>query len=229
MSVRGDWTVNGTATLINATRATTVTFNGTGTQTIGGSAVTTFRNLTINKASGTVVLARNATIGNATAASTLTLTQGNIVTGAFTLTIATAGTVTRGSGFVEGNLLKQVATGTNVARTFEVGTGTTYAPATVTYASVTTAGTLTVSSTAGQHPQIATSSILSSTDVARYWTMTSATTVFTTVGIVFTFANPGDITGGNPLTYIVQRYNAAAWTTPDDGCRDNDHGTRRPA
>ncbi len=93
---------------------------------------------------------------------------------------------------------------------------------------MTTAGNLTVSSTAGQHPQIATSSILSSADVARYWTMTSATTVFTTVGIVFTFANPGDITGGDPLTYIVQRYNAG-WTTPDDRCRDRRPRHRRPA
>ncbi len=216
-TVRGGWTVNGTASLTS--RATTVTFDGAGAQTIGGSANTIFRNLTINKPGASVTLARNTTVATASAGTgTLTLTAGSIATGTSTLIVATGGTVARTSGYVEGNLQKQVATGTNVARTFEVGTGTTYAPATVTFASVTTAGNLTVSTTAGQHPQIGTSSIVASADVARYWTMTSATAVFTTAGIVFTFANPGDITGGDPLTYIVQRYDSG-WSTPTIGTR----------
>ncbi|MFN8622421.1 MAG: S8 family serine peptidase [Chloroflexota bacterium] len=57
MSVRGDWTINGTASLTS--RNTTVTFDGTGTQTIGGTSSTTFRNLIVNKTSGSLVLAQH--------------------------------------------------------------------------------------------------------------------------------------------------------------------------
>ncbi len=70
--VRGDWTMNGTANLVG--RATTVTFNGTGSQSIGGSASTTFRNIAVDKASGTVTLARAQTITS----GDLTVTAGTL-------------------------------------------------------------------------------------------------------------------------------------------------------
>jgi hypothetical protein len=60
--VRGDWTMNGTADLIG--RNTTVTFNGSGAQTIGGAQSTTFRNLYVDKPAGTVTLARSALVTN---------------------------------------------------------------------------------------------------------------------------------------------------------------------
>ena len=61
--VRGNWTMNGTAELID--RNTRVTFNGSGAQTIGGTAQTTFRNLFVDKTAGsTVVLARTALVTN---------------------------------------------------------------------------------------------------------------------------------------------------------------------
>ena len=219
ISVKGDWTVNGTANLTSGSSNTdTVAFNGPGTQTIGGTAATTFRNLTVNKTTGTVVLAKTTTVGKASPAiGTLSLQAGAIVTGSNTLIVFRGSSSTRSGGFVEGNLQKAVATGSNVSVTFEVGTGSTYAPITVVYASVTTQGTLTVSTTAGQHPQISSSSIAVAADVARYWTLTSATTVFTTATAAFQFV-AGDVTGGTPSSFIAQRFNAG-WTTPAAGSR----------
>lgn len=73
--VRGNWTNNGSIALTGS--ATTVTFNGTSNQTITGA--TTFRNLTVNKSSGTLTLANDATIGTS---GVLTLTSGVVNTGA---------------------------------------------------------------------------------------------------------------------------------------------------
>ena len=216
IAVKGNWTNNGTATLTNQPVA--ITFNGTGTQTIGGTRATVFRNVTVNKASGNVALGISTSMGTTTAGSgTLTLTKGNIATGAFVWTMLSGASVAASpTSFVEGSLQKNVATGAQT-RVFEVGTGTTYAPVTLVFASVTTAGTVTVTSAAGQHPQIGTSSIAAAADVARYWTMAKATIVFTTATAAFQFA-AGDVTSGTPATFIAQRY-SAGWTATTAGTR----------
>ena len=85
ISVAGDWTINGTATLTG--NATTVTFNGTGAQTIGGTASTTFRNITINKASGTVTLARNQTVNG----GNLSISAGTLDLSSFTMNRSASG------------------------------------------------------------------------------------------------------------------------------------------
>ena len=93
ISVAGDWTINGTATLTG--NATTVTFNGTGAQTIGGTASTTFRNITINKASGTATLARNQTVTN----GNLSISAGTLDLSSFTMNrSASGGTITVSNG-----------------------------------------------------------------------------------------------------------------------------------
>lgn len=75
MNVKGNFYVNGAGSYIPT--AGTVTFNGTGTQYIGGDgSAATFFNLTVNKSSGDVVLLRN--IDAAGAAGTITLTSGDI-------------------------------------------------------------------------------------------------------------------------------------------------------
>jgi hypothetical protein len=93
VGVRGGWTNNGTISLTG--QATTVTFNGTGTQTISGNS-TNFRNLTINKASGGVTLGVDTTVALSGAnTGTLTLTSGVITTGSNTLILASGGSVSR--------------------------------------------------------------------------------------------------------------------------------------
>ena len=72
--VGNSWTNNGTFTQQNGT----VTFNGTSNGTIGGTAATTFYNLTMNKsaANNRMVLSNNATVSR-----NLTLTNGRLATG----------------------------------------------------------------------------------------------------------------------------------------------------
>lgn len=58
LSVAGDFTNNGTFTQ----RSGTVTFNGTGSQTISGSTTTTFNNLTVSKTSDTLFVNTNTNV-----------------------------------------------------------------------------------------------------------------------------------------------------------------------
>src|SRR5437899_1295273 len=80
------------------------------------------------------------------------------------------------SGFVEGNLRKQIDANGTVTKTFEVGTGSDYTPIGVTILGVggskqdnTTWVQATTTNT--EHPSIGTSDINSSLDANRYWTL----------------------------------------------------------
>jgi hypothetical protein len=109
----------------------TVTFNGSGTQQINGI---TFYRLAVNKPSGSVNL-----LGNVRATDRITLTQGNVNTGVFTLALgapgASNGTLTRTNGTIigrfESTLLTTTPLGTSIL--FPVGTATQYRPATIAF------------------------------------------------------------------------------------------------
>jgi len=77
VAVKTNWTNNGT---FNA-RAGTVTFSGVLAQTIGGTAATTFNNLTSSNAAGVSILSAQNLSG------TLTLTAGNFTTTGQTFTL----------------------------------------------------------------------------------------------------------------------------------------------
>lgn len=182
----------------------TVTFGGSSAQSLTGAA--TFNNLTMNNAAG-------LTLNNTVAVDgTLTLSSGNITTGANALVINPAGSVTRTSGHVVGNMTKHFVTGIDVMQNFEIGTGATYAPVEVTIATATTAGSMTATTTAADHPQVATASIDSTKSVNRYWTLSKdANLAFDAISAVFNFVS-GDIdAGSNTANFIVQRYVAPNW------------------
>ncbi|MDO8414337.1 MAG: hypothetical protein Q7S51_11180, partial [Gallionellaceae bacterium] len=195
------------------------TFNGTTAQSLTGA--TTFTNMTMNNATGLTIN------NNVTVSSVLNLTSGNITTGTNILIMTpncnTAGAVVRGigGGHVFGNLRKPVPTGTPITCTWEVGGTTNYAPVTNTFASVTTAGTLTVRTDDGDHTDTA-SGIGGSCSVNRYWTLTPATMVVSTYSPTFTFVNPGDLDSGVDPTstnFIVSKKNAGTWILPTMGTR----------
>lgn len=198
------------------------TFNGATAQTLTGA--TTFRNLTINKTTGTpnnqLTLNNDITVGIA-ASGTLRLTNGVIVTGANKVIIAlSTGAVTRTNGHVAGNQHKIVTTGANVSRTFEIGDATTYRPATLLFASVTGAGSVmaTSSQTAGDH-SVAGSGIDTTKSVNRYWTLTNVATTFTTYSATFTFVT-GDLDAGtNTNLFLIKRYAASAWSSTTIGTK----------
>lgn len=186
----------------------TVTFNGSSSQSIGG---TTFNNLTINNNAG-VTLTANVTIN-----ATLTLSSGIIAAGVYTLIASSTASVSRTSGHVYGNFRKYIALG-GTSATFEVGDASNYTPVLVAFASVTTAGNLTVSTTSGDHPNIGSSTIYSGKSAKRYWTLTNSGIVFTNYNATFTFV-AGDLdAGATTSNFIVGRYNAG-WTYPTVGTK----------
>ncbi len=227
-TVQGNFTINSGVTFAdggfilrvakNATNngahtgAGSVTFiPGTAAHVLSGTG--SYTNLIMNDANG-ATLSNNLNINGV-----LTFTSGIITTSsADTVIIASTGSVSRTSGHVNGNLEKYFPTGSNVLRLFEIGDATTFAPDTVSFASVTTGGNLISSTAAGEHPQIASSKISSSSDVNRYWTVTNSGIAFTSCNITFNFV-AGDIDGGaTTASFIVGKYDAA-WAYPTIGTR----------
>jgi hypothetical protein len=202
--VAGNWTNNaGPAALVAGTG--TVTLNGTSGQTVGGSSATTFNGLTIADASG-------ITLGNdVSVTGTLTLTSGNVTTGAQVLYVASGGTVSRTSGHVVGNLKKAVGLGAT-ALTFEIGDVAAYLPVTISFGNVSTAGDLTISTTGGDHPALASSTIDPTKSANRYWTLTNGGIGFTTYDVTVRFA-AGDVDGGaDTSNFTVERYTGGVWS-----------------
>jgi uncharacterized repeat protein (TIGR01451 family) len=213
-NVAGNWSYTaGTFT----SNGGTVTLNGSSGQTISGSSRTSFANLTLNNASG-VTLSTDVT-----ANGTMTFTAGNVTTGGNTLIIGPSGSVTQASGFVVGNLRKQITTAGSVSRTFEVGTGTSYTPVTVALTGVAGQASdstqyLTASTTSGDHPSIAGSGIDAAKSVNRYWTATrTGSWTFTDYSPTFTFV-AGDVDGGaNTGSFVIRRFSGGTWFTTTTG------------
>ncbi len=187
----------------------TVEFAGAAAQ---GTGTNTFGGLKINNASGVTLS------GDVTVNGTLTLSSGNISTSTNKVIISSSGTVSRTSGHVIGNLQKNVATGAT-SRTFEVGDASNYTPVSISFASVTTAGDLTASTTAGDHPNISSATINPSKSVNRYWTLTNSGIVFTNYSGTFNFVS-GDVdAGANTSAFIVGKYIPTTWTYPTVGAK----------
>ena len=187
----------------------TVEFAGAAAQ---GTDANSFGGLKINNSSGLTLS------GNATVNGTLTLASGNITTSSNKVIISSTGTVSRTSGHVVGNLQKNVATGAT-SLTFEVGDASNYTPVDVSFASVTAAGDLTVSTTSVDHPNIGSSTINAAETVNRYWTLTNSGIAFTSYSATFNFVS-GDLdAGANTSVLVAGRFASATWSYPTVGAR----------
>ncbi len=210
VSLEGNFTNNG----VFSPGTSTFILAGNNPQAIGGTSATTFYNLTANNTDGAVndiVLDLDTTVNN-----TLTFIAGNIYTGSNTLIIGnTAGGCDAAGAaanrHVIGNLRKSF-TASQLDCTFEIGSGTLYTPVRVVFDSVTTPGTVTASTTSGDHPNIATSSINSAQSVNRYWTLTQdGGLAFGSYTATFNY-NASELDGGvTPDNFVVQRYESGAW------------------
>ena len=207
--VKGNFSNSGTFTA----GTSTFTFNGTGTQTIGGSNSTTFNSLNIANADGVVLSGVDTTVNG-----TLTFTSGNVTTGPRFIATSATGSVTRTSGYVVGNFQKFVAAGAPTL-TYEIGDSGAYTPVTVVFGSVSAAGTLTGSTTPGDHPNAAASPVDRLRSVNRYWTFTNSGLSFTNYNATFNFVS-GDLdAGANTSAFIVGKLSGGSWTTPTVGLR----------
>ena len=203
----------GTITNLVADGTSSITVNGVAAGIVMPSSVAQLNNLTLNNANGLGLQADLAVLG------TLTLTNGPVTTGPYTLRIAPGGSVARTGGWVNGYLQKHAAAGAGTSLTFEVGDATRYAPATVLFGVVTAAGELTASTTSGDHPLVASSGIAPTLSANRFWTMTSAGVAFDTYDATFTFSAADLDVGANPTLFIVATLDGGTWTLPAVGTR----------
>jgi hypothetical protein len=154
-----------------------------------------------------------------TVSDSLILVAGHLIGGGNTVGLASTGKVDRTDGYIVGTFLKNVATGSAVARTFEIGTATAYTPVSVTFDNVSTAGNLSVSTTSGDHPNLATGNINTAKSVNRYWTLTNSGIAFTTYGAQFTFVPAELDAGAAPGVFIAERYSGGSWSGLTEGTR----------
>jgi len=195
----------------------TVVFNGLAAQSIQGTSATTFANLTLNNANGLSLI--NSV--NTTVTGVLNLASGILATNASTLVLPATASVTRTTGYINGNLQKNVQTGSAISQTFETGTVSGYSPVTILFASVITAGNLTVKATSGDHPSIAASTLNPARSLNRFWTFANGgiTTSASGYSATFTFV-PADVdAGANTASLLVSRYASGTWTTTTVGTR----------
>ncbi len=187
----------------------TFSLNGANHQDINNTSA--FNNLTLNKTGGLATLFSNATVNGV-----LNFVAGKIETGSNFLIQPSLGTVVgaaQNTGWVIGNLKKNIATGATV-KTFEVGDATSYTPLAVAFSNVSTSGDLTAFTTAGDHPNIGSSVIDASKSVNRFWTLTNSGIVFTNYSATCNFV-AADVDGGaNTATFGVGLYNGSSWVMP---------------
>ncbi len=211
--LRGNFTNNATFTHNSGT----VLFMGTSAQTLSGTtAATSFQNITLNNSTGITLSTVDPSIAN-----TLTLTSGNITTGSDSVIIAAAGSITRTSGHIVGNLKKFISTSTT-SKLFEIGDASNYTPVTITNIAATGAtGSYNVSSTSGDHPNISTSGLSSSKSVNRFFTITKPNAIpgATTFGATLNFVS-GDIdAGANANNFLVKYYDGSSWQSATVGTK----------
>jgi hypothetical protein len=184
----------------------------TGTLTLPGTARTVPGNLSFTGGSA------SQSGGDLTVNGTLALGSSTITTGGSKVILPASGSLTRTSGYVAGNLQKNVATGSSVNRTFEIGDASNYSPVSVSFASVSGAGDLVASATAPSSPP-APSNLSASKYVSRSWTLTNGGVAFTTYDATLNFV-PGDIQGaGDPNKFVVAKNTSGTWSKPTVGTR----------
>jgi hypothetical protein len=192
-----------------------INLNGTTVQHVSGASGVTFpatlTSVTVNNASG-VQLGSNAAVS-----CPLTFTAGSITTGSNTLTAG--GTVTgAGAGrYVIGRLARVVGTGAQ-APMFDIGDATSYTPVTLSYANVTTGGSVTASTTGDTYPDLGSSALSASKYVKRYWSLAN-NGVVGSCSATFNFL-AGDLQGGaNTDSLRVGKYASSVWSYPTVGTR----------
>ncbi|PYK99606.1 MAG: hypothetical protein DME19_08070, partial [Verrucomicrobia bacterium] len=205
------------------TAAATYVLNGTVPQFVGVglSGFPVFvQNLTINNSAG-------VTLGiTMTVYGTLTLSSGVLNTGTNLINVTSTGAAAISGGssssYVNGALQKAFGTAGNPQSfTFPIGDGSNYAPITLTSLNVTTTGSLTANTTAGEHPNVSTSGINANKDVTRYWTLTNSPSgiVASSYSATFNFVS-GDVdAGANTGNFVVRRY-TGGWSTTTPGTRN---------
>ncbi len=181
-----------------------------GTMTTNAAAM-----LDVNNAAGVSLVTNLALNGG------LSFTNGRLNTGARTLTQATTSNTSgasQGTGWVNGNLTKNVAAG-SFSGTLDVGDASTYAPIGVTGTGAIAGFNLTASTAAGDHPNLGSSTLDPARSVNRQWTLAPASATGATWSATFNFASSDVDPTADPNTFQSQVYNGSAWSSLTIGTR----------
>ena len=206
-SIAGDLIMSGGT--ITGTNSTYL-LNGTMDQSV--TLLSNLVKLTLNKSAGKVNLGSDITVNNI-----LNFTSGKIKTGSYKVIIPAAGTVTgaaQGTGWINGNLQKNVALGSSVSQSFEIGDSTYYTPATILFSSVTTAGDLLAKATATDQPQVDYSGIDSTRSVNRFYTISNSGIGFTNATATFSWNNSDIDAGTTTANFKTALFDGSNWALP---------------
>jgi uncharacterized repeat protein (TIGR01451 family) len=201
VTIGGSWNSG----FLTAANGTTVTYDGTAAQNILNA---TYRNLTVNKPSGTATIAGSG--GSVQGA--LDLTSG-IVAIANDFMIDVNATVSRTSGYFTGPLTMGMD-GTS-ARRFHIGTSTSYMPVDANGGSP---GTLTIETVNGLQPNLTGINTLD-----RYWRIAAPSTVTSLTSAQFNY-NETDYTNGDESLFRLAKYSGGTWTDYNDANETLDYG-----
>ena len=213
VQLRGDIHVQAAGALNLAPASGTVlSLSGVSAQSIdvqGTMTTSSNAGLSLNNSLG-VSLVTDLTLGGG-----LAFTSGLMNTGANTLTLATTSSVTgagQGSGWVNGNLKKNFATGA-FSGSLQVGDASTFAPIDVSGTGAPAGFNLTARTTASDHPDLATSTLDPARSVNRRWMLAPESATGATWLTKFNFPT-GDVdAGADPGTFEAQVYNGSAWSS----------------
>jgi Domain of unknown function (DUF4214) len=189
MNVSGNWTNNGGTFTPNGN---TVNFNGSGAQTIDGSSVTTFNNLTIANAGSGVSMGQNANVNGV-----LTLTN-DLTTGANIVTMPASGT-SAGARDVIGNVKRTGFTGGGPALSF----GNPF-----NSISFIVQGTVPTDITVNLVKAAPSGAQAFSTAVLRTYTITPNGGSGYSATVRLHYQSPGDLNGNNPATMNLWRFDS---------------------
>ncbi len=144
----------------------------------------------------------------------LTLTRGIISAGMDTVIIGPTGSVARpvSGGHVFGYMRRSVSTSAlPQSVTFDVGDSLYYAPISMAFVSVATAGTMTARTVRTEYPTLQQSGLDPAKSVNRYWDVRNNGVVFTSFDGTYTF-DPLDVdAGANTAMFFVRRYTGLLW------------------
>jgi len=210
-TVNGTLSMEGTATATGTVASygsgATLQYKGTAAQTAGSEFPTTF--------SGSGGLIVNNPLGLTIVPAKTIANQINLISGKVTTANITAATSISSGGWINGNLLLTIPTGSPTV-TFCIGDVNRATPVTLTFNAVSASGTITMSSTGAQHPNINTSGLNPSHDVKRYYTIANSGTVFTNYSATFGFVSTDIMTGSTTSNFVVKNY-TGSWTSLTTG------------
>lgn len=185
------------------------TLNGTADQVL--NLTTGLLKLSINKTAGNVNLGADITVN-----STLNFIKGNIITGNFNVIIPSTANVSgaaQSTGWVNGNLQKNIGTGSGVFKTFEIG-GVNYSPVSILFANVATAGNLTASAVSVDQPELDYSGLDPSKSVNRFWALNNAGILFSNATVIFNWVTTDIDAGANTANFKTGLFNGTNWILP---------------